>query len=260
MPQFIEGPPITREAINLGVPSRSPGGGTEIHYDSSAMRSAYEAGNNGGAPMSPPAAAVMGPMPGMAGPNVELPVDMGDLDPEILKALTGGQPPPLNKMPPVGSPVGRGPAPNASSIYQPTQPTQQYTTMLLPLGGGVTAQVVFIGKVPKARHWQRLIKHMQIEAVEVEADHAEAEREATDAAEARELLARALNDLGAQQRAASRNDGSGLDRPVRSEPELSRPLKRRVRKNERGTPEPPELAGDPESSAGSSSEDSGIEE
>ena len=210
--------------INLGTPSRSVGGAQEIHYDSGQMRAAYEAGNHGGVPAAEP----MGPMiSGMGGPNVELPVEMGALDPEILKALAAGEPPPVNRMPQ----PNRVPAPIAQvpSNFAPQGGAQSSTTMILPLGGGVTAQVIFTGRVPKARHWERLIKHMQIEAVEMEADHAEAEREAADEAAAAAVLRQALEGLAAQRNMVIANAGSGggSEDPPRS-------VKRRVRKNERG--------------------------
>lgn len=224
MAQFIEGPAVTRDMINLGMPSRSVGGAQEIHYDSSQMRAAYESSANGGMPTE--AGPVMGPMPGMGGPNVELPVDMEGLDPAILKALTAGQPPPANLMPGPKMPMPAPMPPTPQGGYAPPSPAA--TVMTLPLGGGVTAQVIFTGKTPKARHWQRLIKHMQIEAEEMEADNAEADREAADEAAAADLLRQAIEGLAAQQRERAQSGGEDAG--------IARPVKRRVRKNERGTP------------------------
>ena len=38
--------------------------------------------------------------------------------------------------------------------------------MTIPVGGGVTARVVFVGGVPSSRQWHKLIRHLEIEAEE----------------------------------------------------------------------------------------------
>jgi hypothetical protein len=136
---FITGPPIGPEALALagGMPTD---GGKELRYDSSALRSQWE---------------------GTGTPVPDAGYNPGALEqqipPEILEAMRRGAPPPMAAMP-------YNPPPGMPPIAQFAQPHPEFD-MVLPLGDGVVARIVFTGE-PGVKQWKRLLRHLLIEAEE----------------------------------------------------------------------------------------------
>jgi hypothetical protein len=152
MPSFVEGPMIGPESLAAGGSVvTSPAGAKEIHFDSAAIRAQYES------------SAAMAPAPGFEPPIAEgAPAEAEQpLTAEVMKALMSGNPPPAKAMPVAStlpsSPIGTFRAP----ILPP--PPAGAIELRVPVGGGITATVTFSAQ-PKAKHWKRLLAHIEIEA------------------------------------------------------------------------------------------------
>ena len=163
MPQFIEGTPIGPEIIAAaGQIVTTPGGAKEIHINSAAQYSQYASMVGAGTDVTDPnftPQLIEGP----AAISAAAPSQPELLPPEVMKALMSGNPPPQNLMPQaVPTPAARPVFP--SSQHAPdVQLKANAIELRVPVGGGIVASVTFSGE-PKAKHWKRLLAHIQIEA------------------------------------------------------------------------------------------------
>jgi hypothetical protein len=148
---------IGPEALAVGIPGVSPNGGKEIYVDSTAVRSAYE---RGGLDPASYATDITPQGPAAAAPEA--------LPQELIDAMRNGQPPPAHVMPTLTQPPR--PLPSPFSPPPAPVPLSGAVEMMIPVGGGVTARVMFVGGVPSSRQWLKLIRHLQIEAEEDPSD------------------------------------------------------------------------------------------
>lgn len=150
MPDFVSGTPIGPEHLAAhGTLTHSPGGAKELHVDSSAQRSAFES------QFGP----VQADQPGDASAEEILP-------PDIMAAMAAGKPPTPTALATLAASVARAPANSARTRGLAPIPAilaDESVHIMIPLGGGITARIAFSGE-PKARHWKKLIRHLEIEA------------------------------------------------------------------------------------------------
>lgn len=203
----------------------SAGGGKEIHYDSSAMRAQYDQG--GGMDVADSAY-----VPPIAEPTPQALAET--LPKDVLEAMArGGAPSPesIRKMA-MNLPAATAAAHQAApQLFKPSE--QVAVELTIPVGRGMTARVTFNAQ-PTSRHWQRLLKHLEIEA-----DPENDEEQGSDLSRlADEALAHAAAIEQTQFRRRERDAidlraGNGSGEPI-----VSRPAKRRKRKDDGGVAGP----------------------
>jgi hypothetical protein len=141
----------------------SAGGGKEIHFDSSSLRSQYDAGGAPQVDVTDPAYVpeiVTGaqPTPRQLAENIP---------PDVLKAMANGGRPSdesLRALAMGGAIIGANIPPVTIPNHFPLPRAASSTVELtIPVGNGVTARVTFSGQ-PARIHWRKLIRHLEIEA------------------------------------------------------------------------------------------------
>lgn len=215
MPQWIEAPTVTPDAVARGVSTMSPGGGKEIYFDSSSQRAQYD---SAGAPQVPVTDPAYVPEIVTAAPSPEALAQT--LPPDVLKAMANGGTPSAES---IRALITSQP-PKIVSTAQPVYgaPSSAAVELTIPVGNGVTARVTFTAQ-PAQIHWRKLIRHLEIEAEET--DDERAKRETPDLAK---LAAEALE----------RQRGLNLrTKQPAGEAVVTRPLKRRKRKDDGSAPE-----------------------
>jgi hypothetical protein len=166
MPQFIDGPPITPGTVAAaGVPAP---GSKEIFIDSSAIRSAYfqQFGVPDVAPSEPadPEQPAVQEVRTVSVPDETIP-------PEVMAAMRAGVAPSKEVATQMAAlarahqgPARTQPMPQGGAPHYSTPPAQAVSSMILPLGSGLSVELRFIGGEPTPAHWRRLLRHLQIEA------------------------------------------------------------------------------------------------
>jgi hypothetical protein len=232
MANFIEGPAIGPSDVAAGVPPVGlppAGGGKEIYFDSSAARAAYlegnALGNQGGAEQYETASPseVTPSQPENHTTTNEHPVDE-----EIMRAAASGKPltpdliarlpPPFATRPPGGGfqPPVFTPHPAQRDLSR--LGAAELTGLTVRVGRGIVASVNFTGGEPRAKHWARLLRFIEIAAEESDDDAPEPE-------------------TTPRPRGATTANGSA------EASGLPRSAERRKRQNVRGAAKSPELAG-----------------
>jgi hypothetical protein len=218
MPDWVSGPMIGPEALAVGIPGVSPNGGKEIYVDSTAVRSAYE---RGGLDPASYAIDVTSQAPSDAQRRIEANAPEA-LPQELIDAMRNGQPPPAHVMPTLTQPPRVLPSPFSPPPAQ--APLSGAVEMMIPVGGGVTARVMFVGGVPSSRQWLKLIRHLQIEAEEEPSD--ESRKKA-------ENLGNAVDSGSSVRRRVDLRAGDDQIKAI-----VPRPAQRRKRKDVSSTAEP----------------------
>jgi hypothetical protein len=168
MPQFIDGPPITPGTVAAtGVPAP---GSKEIFIDSSAIRSAYF--QQYGVPDVAPSEPADQEQPAVQEVRtVSVPDEA--IPPEVMAAMRAGVAPSTGVATQMAAlarahqgPVRTQPisVPQISAPHSSAPPAQATSSMILPLGSGLSVELRFIGGEPTPAHWRRLLRHLQIEA------------------------------------------------------------------------------------------------
>lgn len=167
MPDFVSGPTIGPESLAAaGNVRTTAAGGKEIHIDSGILRSQYEAG---GAQVTDPnfSPALIEGRPAI-GDAVAADSTAELMSPEMMRAVMSGQPPDPKLMAQIATPAAR-PVQARPMLHGPVRLAEQRPEsygpieLRVPVGGGIVASVTFSGE-PKAKHWKRLLAHIEIEA------------------------------------------------------------------------------------------------
>lgn len=231
--QWVDSPAVTPDSIARGVAQMTPGGGQEIHFDSSHQRAQFANGGGQALDVTDPGYVPQFAAPPSAGTLAET------LPPDVLEAMAKSQPLTPEQIQALSrnAPVQRA---LPLTVFPPNFATQtpDQVELTIPVGN-MTARVTFSGQ-PSAKHWRRLIRHLEIEA-DPETEEADNHEREEQRIAAEKHLAKIREEL------AREADGSARDIravPGSSESELPRPVKRRKRKNVDATAEPGELGGD----------------
>jgi hypothetical protein len=166
MPQFVDGPAITPATVaSAGIPAP---GSREIFVDSSAARSAYfqQFGVPDVAPSEPadPEQPAMQEVQTVSVPDEAIP-------PEVMAAMRAGVAPSTGAATQMAAlarahkgPIRIQPVPQGGIPHYSVPAAQASSSMILPLGSGLSVELRFIGGEPTPAHWRRLLRHLQIEA------------------------------------------------------------------------------------------------
>ena len=162
MPQFIEGPPIGISQLPGADLAAGLRDGNSVYYDSTAARAAYYEQASGVNNQLPPIEAVPQDEP---------------VDPAIIAAAASGQAPSAETIAklqqlarvqePWTIPTPRPPVqlPPAPAFHSPS-----LEGLSVRVGKGIVATVTFQGGEPEPKHWARLLKFIEIQAEDDEAE------------------------------------------------------------------------------------------